>query len=347
MSVKKMTTGETDTGESTISLHPRLQKELLCHQGVIEAINPNRGDRGHHSFLFSGQRGIGKATAAYTLARMLLGCGAAGEERLIEVGSHPDLLTLEPEEGKSVISTEKIRQINQFLSHSPARGGWRLVIVDCFDDVNFNGANAMLKILEEPPSRAVIILINHQSRAVLPTIRSRCQMVRFQNLDLEATRQRISAMFPEADPSWIDTASILADGAPGKAWIFAETGAADLYADTCAILADSNPLPRQIDDISRQWGKGGVAGAGMRQAARLLFDRLITHAAKHASGVVLDKPVLEVEQKAITAIATRLAPAYLGEMHQKMIAQLNQAEALNLGQAWLFYRLISALIAQR
>ena len=216
----------------TENFHPRTSDELLAHEDIITSLIPNtKSRRNPHAFIFSGVKGIGKATSAYHFAKKIF----ASEANLVTAGAHPDMLVLEPEEGKATptITVEQIREINQFLNLSPAYGGYRLVIVDSLDNLNLNGANAMLKLLEEPPNNALIILINHQMRPILPTIRSRCQVVKLKPLALEETQKIIQGMFPDADSNWIETAAILADGAPGMAQIFAESGAPDLYTEIC------------------------------------------------------------------------------------------------------------------
>lgn len=341
-------------------LHPRCQPQLIQHEPVLDSIDPKGQGRAHHAFIFSGPKGIGKATAAYALARRIFAAapeaGLFGdapvvdtsdpEARLVTAGSHPDMLVLEPEPGKAsqTISVDQVRGISQFLSHSPARGDWRMVIVDSLDAVNFNGANAMLKTLEEPPPRSVIVLIHHQSRPVLPTIRSRCRLVRFNRLGFEETRALVLASFPEADAGWIDVASVLADGAPGKARLFAESGAVDLYAETCALLAETAPAPLAMDALSVQWGAGGGTNAAKRQSAKLVFDRLLTLAVRRAAGIAPGQGArLDIEDQAIARITGRLDAETLTGLHQQLISDSDEAERLNLDQAVLYYRLMQRL----
>jgi DNA polymerase III subunit delta' len=156
-----------------------------------------------HALLFAGQRGIGKATLAFHLAYHLLKYPSPASApaaiavpdpasplfRQIAIGAHPSVLHLtrpfdeKSKRFKTVVSVDEIRTVGHFLSLTSHDGGYRIVIVDPADDMNVNAANALLKNLEEPPSRTVFILIAHSSGGLLPTIRSRCQLVRFQPLD--------------------------------------------------------------------------------------------------------------------------------------------------------------------
>lgn len=355
-----------DDGFTDANLHPRQQAELFRHQETIDTINPRQQQRGHHAFILSGPRGIGKATAAYHLAKSIFagdagpglfgeapvggGWGDDAETRLIEAGSHPDMLVLEPDPSKAteIISVEQVRKISQFLSHSPKRGDWRMVMVDSLDAVNFNGANAMLKTLEEPPERSVIVLIHHQTKPVLPTIRSRCRLVRMLPLDFNDARSRIVAMYPEADPNWVDVATVLADGAPGKAYLFAESGAADLYAETAKMLAANEVSLLAIDDLARSWGAAGAANLSRRHSAKLVFDRLLTEAVRASAGIRAGRPGarLDIEDMAIDAITRRHDADRLASLHQQLIRDLDEAERLNLDQGIIFHQLLNVLLKQ-
>ena len=362
-------TTDTDTEEAEIDLYPRFCRNLIGHDAVLDQINVSGEGRTHQSFLFSGPRGVGKASAAWTLAAQLLSQAPAGEnlfgeaeqpavdpaERaLIEAGSHPDVLSIEPaaDRASKTISIDQIRTMTPFLSHHPARGDWRVVIIDALDAVNYNGANAMLKTLEEPPARAIIILINHETRPVLPTIRSRCRMVRFSPLDFEATRAVITRLFPDAAADWCDVASVLADGAPGRALLFAESDAVDLYAETCTLLSKAHAGAGEIDDLARAWGPGGGRNLARRQAALLVFGRLLSSAARrgaqqntgHDAG---QGPTMDLEEQAISAMLGRLSGDDLATLHQDILRQLAETETLNMDAAIPLYALLARLTGHK
>jgi DNA polymerase-3 subunit delta' len=161
-----------------------------------------RSGRMHHALILSGPRGVGKATFAFHLAHHLLKYpdrGTAPEtlagrepvsalHRMIASGAHPGILYLtrplneKTKVFRSAVTVEEIRRVNRFLSMTSHDGGYRIVIIDPADDMNANAANALLKNLEEPPSRTLFILISHAAGGLLPTIRSRCQTVRLHGL---------------------------------------------------------------------------------------------------------------------------------------------------------------------
>ncbi|WP_157017865.1 DNA polymerase III subunit delta' [Mesorhizobium xinjiangense] len=166
----------------------------------------------HHGLIFSGPQGIGKATLAFRFARHILAhpdpAGAPpaiGDAdpasslfRMIANGGHPSVLYLtrplndRTKAFKSAVTVDEIRKVSRFLSMTAHDGGYRIVIVDPADDMNASAANALLKSLEEPPARTLFILISHAAGGLLPTIRSRCQTVRFQPLGDEALSQTLS-----------------------------------------------------------------------------------------------------------------------------------------------------------
>lgn len=175
-----------------------------------------------HALLLSGSLGVGKATLAFHLAYHLLkypehrdappelATPDAGSAlfRQIAMGAHPSVLHLtrpanEKTKGfKSVVTVDEIRRVSRFLSMTSHDGGYRVVIVDPADDMNTNAANALLKNLEEPPSRTVFVLIAHSPGRLLPTIRSRCQTVRLGPLgvdELFAVLSELDVPLPEDD----------------------------------------------------------------------------------------------------------------------------------------------------
>ncbi|MGL4729325.1 MAG: DNA polymerase III subunit delta' [Bosea sp. (in: a-proteobacteria)] len=190
---------ETEPDKLDGALHPRDTAVLLGHDApeaaVLAAIN---GGKLHHAWLLSGLEGIGKATFAYRLARRLLMGLKPGETltsldvlpdhpvaRQIAAQSHPDIAIIRrgfQKDGKTLsrtIAVENVRRAVDMFGSTAAAGGWRICIVDCADEMNINAANALLKMLEEPPPRGLFLLISHRPGRLLPTIRSRCRRLDF------------------------------------------------------------------------------------------------------------------------------------------------------------------------
>jgi DNA polymerase-3 subunit delta' len=207
-----------------------------------------------HALLLSGPAGIGKATLAFRLANHLLKYPqerhapatlqapdpASALFRQVAQGAHPGVLHLtRPPNDKgngfrTVLTVEEVRRINRFLSMTSHDGAWRVVIVDPADDMNTNAANALLKNLEEPPSRVLFILITHSPGALLPTIRSRCQLVRLSPLAPDELVAALAALGLEV-PAGEGVARALAarsGGSVRKAILLSQHGGVEIAEKT-------------------------------------------------------------------------------------------------------------------
>jgi len=182
----------------------------------------------HHGWLLRGPRGIGKARLALQFAMHLLGGGdgslaANGNSpvgKLVAAGSHPDLRIIrrpvdDAGKQKAEIPVDSVRQLSEFFSLRPAMGGWRVAIIDALDELNRFGSNAILKMLEEPPARAVLFLVSHGEQLLLPTIRSRCHEVRLAALSETETMSALVQVGRSTGDA--EKMTRLAPGRPGRA----------------------------------------------------------------------------------------------------------------------------------
>jgi DNA polymerase-3 subunit delta' len=241
-------TQEETVEETGVSLHPKCNERLVAHaaqeQRLLAMFNHKRLP---HALLFTGQKGIGKATLAYRLARFLLapqesGGGLFGDAlppeslhiaaahptfRRVVSGGHPDMLVLEGDD----IKIEDARKVPEFLSMTPAEGDWRVVIIDSAEAMNRNAANALLKTLEEPPSQAVIILVSHNPGELLPTIRSRCRVLRIPRLNEEEFAAVMLQAAPEVDRYDYGKWALLSGYSPGVALALVKGRADALYEE--------------------------------------------------------------------------------------------------------------------
>ena len=211
-----------------------------------------------HALLLAGPVGVGKATFAFHLARHVLSAEAAKPAdgllatdprshlfRAVAQGAHPGVLHLTRPENerakgfKTVITVDEIRRVGRFLSLSAHDGGYRIVIVDPADDLNASAANALLKNLEEPPARTLFMLVTHVPGRLMPTIRSRCQIVRFDPLADAEVIEAMAAMRP-ALPDEPDARMELARRAGGSvrnAILMTEYGGLEIAAAIDTVLA--------------------------------------------------------------------------------------------------------------
>ena len=144
-------------------------------------------DRLPHGLLLAGPAGIGKLNFALCLANYLLclspvddiACGRCKSCQLLLAGTHPDLLLVRPEDGSSALKVDQIRKLTNTLSKTAQQGGNQLAVIEPAEALNVNAANALLKCLEEPGANTFLILVTHQVGLVLPTLKSRCQLMAF------------------------------------------------------------------------------------------------------------------------------------------------------------------------
>ncbi len=200
---------------------PAENPSLVGHADIAaRLLSAYRQGRLPHGLLFSGPQGVGKATLAVRLAAHIIAHPdastapealapvdtASGLFRQIAQGSHPGVLhlTRPPSDSgkghKTAITVDEIRRIARFLSMTTHDGGWRVVIVDPADDMNTAAANALLKNLEEPPSRTLFVLVSHSRGSLLPTIRSRCQVVTFDPLPDDELLAALAAVGGDVPP---------------------------------------------------------------------------------------------------------------------------------------------------
>ncbi len=197
----------------------------------------------HHAWLLAGPEGVGKRSFAEHVAQNMLGGGDPAA--LMAAGTHPDYRVLRPpEEGKGaaqkIIPVEQVREIRAMLHEHPALGDWRVILVDSVDAMNMASANAMLKELEEPAKQTLFLLVSHSPARLLPTIRSRCRMLRFQRLsDEDSYAVLAQAGVPEAE---IGPLVALANGAPGVALAMREHDVTGLGATMNQVMRGADPM---------------------------------------------------------------------------------------------------------
>jgi DNA polymerase III subunit delta' len=213
---------------------PRANPFLLGHDAAEAALlGALRGGRIHHAWLLTGPEGVGKATLAFRFARFLLTGGMAANSlaldpddpvfRRVAAGTHADLLTIErawDEKRRRLrgeITVEHVRGIADFLRLTPAEGGWRVVVLDGAEHLNRHAANALLKVLEEPPARAVLLLACASPGRLLATIRSRCRRLPLGRLAEADVAALLDRFLPDAEPEERARLAQIADGSPGRA----------------------------------------------------------------------------------------------------------------------------------
>ncbi len=277
--------------------HPRETPQLYGQAPAEQAfLDAHLSGRLHHGWLITGPQGVGKATLAWRIARFLLATpaddagGLFGEApkpttldipadhpvaRRVLAGSDPGLHLVrrggvgstEPERQKNFsegkISKEirvyEVRELARFIHLSSIDAGHRVVIIDCADEMNTQAANALLKMLEEPPALTTLLLISHQPSGLLPTIRSRCRALRLNPLGPADMAAALAQAGGEAQE---DAAALaeLSGGSVGEAVRLVNLGGLQMYRDLVTICHDLPQLDRpralKLAEASAQRGAG-------------------------------------------------------------------------------------------
>jgi DNA polymerase-3 subunit delta' len=261
------------------AVHPRETNVLFGHrEAELGLLNAYRSGRIPHAWLIGGSAGIGKATLAYRMARFVLAHRNpnAGDvqqaltlnvdpsdpvARHVAAGAHGGLLTLERtlnDKGvlRTVITVDETRETISFFGSTAAVEGWRVCIVDTVDELNPNAANALLKILEEPPRQSLFLLVSHAPARVLPTILSRCRKLALRPLATpDVIRAAAQAANVDIDDPALAEAAEAAEGSVARALTLLGGDALKLHQRTAALLAGLPQVdPRELHALGDALG---------------------------------------------------------------------------------------------
>jgi DNA polymerase-3 subunit delta' len=315
-------------------------------------------DRLHHAWLLRGPRGIGKATLAYRIARALIADGPV-DGQLGGLLAPQVPASLDPPEGCPVVSRmraqseprlnvlrrgvnektgrlrtqitiDDVRSVRRFLSLSAADGGWRVVIVDPADEMNPSAANALLKVLEEPPARTALLLVAHAPAGLLPTIRSRCRTLDLHPLGPEDLTAAMSAADAPVDQGEAEALAVLAGGSVGEALRLTAGGGVALYGRLVALMDNGKGVERSA--------LLELAEAVTARGAETLYElvprltlTLIGRMARRAATGVGGAEAAPGEAGLMNRVARNQAQAALwAEAAERVAAATGHARAVNL-----------------
>ncbi|MCW9033902.1 MAG: DNA polymerase III subunit delta' [Rhodospirillales bacterium] len=329
---------------------PRENPDLIGHEAAEKTmLDSFNSGRLHHAWLITGPKGIGKATLAYRFARFLLTQEEEGADggmfgdalpkenpdslylapdsptfHRIASHGHGDLMSIErimdEKKGKrqSQIVVDGVRGIGRFLSMTASEGGWRVVIIDAADEMNRNAANAVLKVLEEPPKRAILLLVCHNPGRLLPTIKSRCRKLTLKPLETEDNINLIQRYSPETS---VEDATVLAEisqGSLGYALALVKEGGLEYFKDLMGLLEtlpmlSTSKLHSFADKLARKGAEDSFRT--FTDLLRWWLGRLIRSAARGEGGV---NPISEQENQLISKILNATSLDRLLEVWEKI-----------------------------
>ncbi len=314
-----------------------------------------------HSWLLHGPKGIGKATLAYRFARYVLAHDGAGQPsdtlaiaaddpvfRRVATAAHADLVSVErswDDKRKRIrdeIIVADVRSLSSFFTMTPAEGGWRVAIVDAADEMNRNAANALLKILEEPPKKGLILLVSHAPGRLLPTIRSRCRKLALQPLLPDTIATLLTEHAPNVPAADRTALAALADGSFGRALAMAKHGGLEMFRELIGFLSplpdlDIPALHKLGDRLARR--DAGDSYALFTQLVVWWFARFIRHSASQATMPSL----VPGEDALVQRLAQRGDLEQWMDVWEKVSSFFSRAESANLDRKQVILIAFSAL----
>ena len=252
---------------------------IVGHDKAVDAFSSAWASRRlHHAWLLAGPKGVGKASFARAAATRVL-AEAAGPAvdlpnldtpddhpmaKLLAAGSHPDfrwLERLEKDKGGLArnISVDQVRSLGDLLAMTPSMSPWRVIGIDSVDDLEASAANALLKMVEEPPANTLFFLVSHAPGRLLPTIRSRCRRLDFAKLSDDAMTSLLSRSLPETNSAEIARLVEFANGSLGRALAIAELDLAPLESEALAILRQGDPDNARRSKLASALGSKAAA----------------------------------------------------------------------------------------
>lgn len=306
----------------------------------------------HHAWLITGPRGIGKATLAWRFARYLLtrqqGLFAARPSSLdvasdapgralVDARSHPDLFhlrrTLNPETGRlrTEIVVDEVRELGTFMHMTPAMGQWRVAIIDSTDEMSRSAANAILKILEEPPPNAVLLMVAHAAGRLLPTIRSRCRRLALHALPDETIVDLLGEYAPDIHSEERADLARLAEGSIGRGLELASAGSLTLYREMVDVLATLPDLdmPR-LHGFAERFGRRGEQANADWRSLHLLFDGWLKGLARSGASSTDAAPIVPAEGGLRRRLLAAASLDRWIDAWEKVAHLLSRSDAVNL-----------------
>ncbi len=347
---------DIETEEASVAPAVPLPREnaLLSGQEAAEAVLLQAFNSGRlpHAWLLTGPRGIGKATLAYRFARFLFaeGAGAGGGLftapptslaiapahpvfRQVASGGQPDLLVVERgvdpkrKRQRREIVAEDARGVADFLHLTSGRGGWRVVIVDGADMMNTHAANSLLKILEEPPKRTVLLLVSDNPGRLLPTIRSRCRSLPLKALSEALVLELLQVYRPDLSQNSRAVLVALGAGSIGRALDLAQRDGVGIYNNLFSLLSG---LPK-VDAEALHGFAERIARPGAEESFGLLAELLPGWLARLVSvGADRNAAVSAEEREIMRRLTRRRGLDQWVEVWEKLTHLFAQAEGINL-----------------
>ena len=346
--------------------HPRETTNVFGHEAAqsefLAAFNTGHL---HHGWMITGPRGVGKATLAWHLARFLLATSDSNGgmstppninipedhpvTRRMRALAEPRLFLLrrawddEKKRLKTAITVDEVRRMKSFFSLSAADGGSRVAIIDAADELNTSAANALLKLLEEPPANVTLFLISHQPFKLLPTIRSRCRELRLHPLATATLANALIQARATLEPDDAQALNQLAGGSVGEAFRLTNLSGLALYQSIVTLFSSLPRLdrPRLLALIETGAQRDGEAKFDL---ILTLLDLFLARIARAGATRTLPPEAATGEADIIARLAPDAAAAHAwAELAQTLGLKARRGKAVNLDPATLLMDMVLRL----
>ncbi len=341
--------------------HPRETPALVGHDEAERVLAESWStQRLPHAWLIGGPKGVGKATLAYRFARVLLAGRPIDPQaehplampaddpvfRHVAGGTHPDLIVLrrpfdeKAKRFKTQLPVDEVRRIYPFFGRRAGEGGFRVCIVDAADDLNANAANALLKLLEEPPAKGMFLILAHAPARLLATLRSRCRRLQLKPVEERLVSALLSREAPALSEADRRALARLAEGCPGRALALARGEGLKLYREVASLFARLPDVDAQaLYELAERLARPAEEQAYERALSFLRgwLNRLACHAALAPAA-----EVMAGEEKVLARLA---APARLegwAALWETASALIGRADALSLDRKQIILSIVFA-----
>ncbi len=326
---------------------PSENQHLYGHDAALQDLAQQyHAGQLHHAWLLNGPRGVGKATFAFHMARHILAHPNPSDAparvsaddwadslvRQVANGGHPDLLHLtrpwddKTKKFKTQLAIDEVRRTQGFYGMTAGGGGWRITIVDAADDMNASAANALLKILEEPPKRSLFFVITHSAGSLLPTIRSRCQRLSLSPLKAQDMGNALQHLDIEAMPGSMERTASLAEGSVRRA----------------IVLASSNVMA-EYDRFEKLMQENANGAPAHWLVAHSVAEAVSKRGEDDAYHLFIDLVTGWVSRQVRTGQGTSATLAGWAEVWEKALYSTKTADAFNLDKKQVILSLFGSL----
>jgi DNA polymerase-3 subunit delta' len=332
------------------AIPPVLNDRLFGHEDAERFLaQAHKGGKMHHALLIEGPQGIGKATLAFRFANHILthsnpalapdmladpDIQSAVSRQLASGASHNLLHLSRPTDEKtgkvkSAITVDEVRRAGRFFAQTTGSDSWRVVIVDPADDLNRNAANAILKMLEEPPKRSIFLVLSHAPGKLLPTIRSRCMPLKLSPLSDGALSSALDHLDINLTPEKRELLVASAGGSVSQALKLLNYGGSDIVEAFNSIMETKGPAARKVmhklADVLAQKDSDVILGFFTEHVT----DYLIS--AARQSAMRGDLPRADIYSRLSSSLTEKInvAQAYNLDKKQTVISVLEELHALS------------------